>query len=290
MTIAAPPASANIANTDQFEFWNGEMAEKWVTLRDVLDASLAEMADLLLRAADPRVAERVIDIGCGTGATSRRLAERVAPGGEVVALDLSGPMLELARTEPRENLSFLQADAQSFAFAAAAADLATSRFGVMFFADPVAAFANIRAGLRAGGRIAFVCWAALRHNPWFFEPLQIVAARLGPPTPPEPGAPGPFSLAACDYVAELLSKAGFQSAEVEPVATRMGGQENAETAARFACRMGPASRLLLEREPDAATLAAIVAEIAARFRSYQTAEGIVLPALVNLATAVNPGA
>ncbi len=299
MTTAAPPASANIANTDQFEYWNGETSEKWVTHRDVLDASLAEMADLLLRAADPRVAERVIDIGCGTGATSRRLAERVAPGGEVVALDLSGPMLELARTEPRENLSFLQADAQSFAFARGAADLATSRavarsaaprFGVMFFADAIAAFANIRAGLRAGGRFAFVCWAPLRDNPWFFEPLEIVARRLGQPTPPEPGAPGPFSLAECDYVAELLCEAGFASVEVEAVATRMGGQEDGETAARFACRMGPASRLLLEREPDAATLAAIVAEIAAKFRSYQTAEGIVLPALVNLATAVNPGA
>ena len=128
MTTAAPPASANIANTDQFEYWNGETSEKWVTHRDVLDASLAEMADLLLRAADPRVAERVIDIGCGTGATSRRLAERVAPGGEVVALDLSGPMLELARTEPRENLSFLQADAQSVAFARGAADLASLCF------------------------------------------------------------------------------------------------------------------------------------------------------------------
>ena len=170
------------------------------------------------------------------------------------------------------------------------ADAIAAFANVMFFADAIAAFANIRAGLRAGGRFAFVCWAPLRDNPWFFEPLEIVARRLGPPTPPEPGAPGPFSLAECDYVAELLCEAGFASVEVEAVATRMGGQEDGETAARFACRMGPASRLLLEREPDAATLAAIVAEIAAKFRSYQTAEGIVLPALVNLATAVNPGA
>ena len=243
MTTAAPPASANIANTDQFEYWNGETSEKWVTHRDVLDASLAEMADLLLRAADPRVAERVIDIGCGTGATSRRLAERVAPGGEVVALDLSGPMLELARTEPRENLSFLQADAQSFAllsragpptsrrfafargaadlsragpprprvallsragpptsrrfafargaadlargaaFARGAADLATSRFGVMFFADAIAAFANIR-GFRARGRrprdLALRCDVLRRRDRRLRQHSRL--SRAGPPT------------------------------------------------------------------------------------------------------------
>ena len=186
------------ANPDQAEYWNSAPAEKWVSHQADFDQRLGPLGSALIGRAAVRRGERVIDIGCGTGATTMELAELVGPEGSVLALDLSQPMLALARRRSAErglgNVCFLCADAQSHRFEAAAHDLLISRFGVMFFSDPVAAFANLRTALRSGGRLGFVCWAALERNPWFALPLAVGERMLGPAEPHPPRAPRPQAL------------------------------------------------------------------------------------------------
>ena len=195
-----------------------------------------------------RSGERAIDVGCGTGATTLAIAERVGAPGAVLAIDISEPMLAVAHRRSAERghaqVQFLRADAQTHPFAPAAHDLLISRFGVMFFADPVAAFANLRSALRPGGRLAFVCWAALEDNPWFALPLAVGERRLGPPDPQPPRAPGPLAFSEPGYVEEILSAAGFADVAIDTAPTHLQGAASAAAEADFACLVGPLTRLI----------------------------------------------
>src|SRR5262249_6517301 len=148
--------------------------------------------------------ERVLDVGCGTGQTSIELARRAGPGGAVTGIDISAPMLARARARAADagarTVTFLDADAQTHRFDPASLDVCFSRFGIMFFAAPDAAFANLRSALRPAGRLAFVCWQSMRDNPWMLVPLMAAAAHITLPPPPAPDAPGPFSFADADRV------------------------------------------------------------------------------------------
>jgi SAM-dependent methyltransferase len=280
------------ANPDQAEYWNSPQAEKWVTFQADFDQRLRPLGEALIRRAGLRRGERVVDVGCGTGATTRELAELVGPEGVVLAIDFSAPMLALARRRSAErgqrNLRFLCADAQSHRFEEAAQDLLISRFGVMFFSDPVAAFANLRSALRPGGRLAFVCWAALERNPWFALPLAVGERWLGPAEPQPPRAPGPLAFSETGYVEEILAGAGFADPAIETVTTALPGAPTAEAEAAFACLVGPLARLIRTREPDAATERAIVLEVAERFRPYQGAAGVRIPATLHYVQARQP--
>ena len=206
-------------NAQQIQYWN-DTGPRWVAQQNVIDDQIRQLGRLAMDRSTVQPGERVLDVGCGCGDTTVELAGRVAPGGTVTGIDISAPMLERARERARTQgaaARFELADAQTHAFAPAIVDVIFSRFGVMFFTDPTAAFANLRRALTPGGRLAFVCWQALPDNPWMFVPLGAALQYL--PTPPLPGpdAPGPFSFADPGRVRTILAGAGFRDVAFEDV-------------------------------------------------------------------------
>jgi SAM-dependent methyltransferase len=237
-------------NADQITFWNELGGVAWAELSALLDRQIETVGSYAMDALAPRPGERLLDVGCGCGQTSLALAERVAPGGEVTGLDISRPMLEVARDRAADahvrNVHFLEADAQTLALAPAAFDGVFSRFGVMFFADPTAAFRNLLAALKPGGRLAFVCWRSLAENPWMTEPLAAAAAELPPtPPPPDPYAPGPFAFADADRVRDILADAGFTDIVLTAEDPQVGGNSLPDSLT-LALRIGPLGARLRE--------------------------------------------
>ena len=204
-------ADAEQINADQLAFWNGPGGHTWVARQEHTDVILAPMAEALLAFAAPRTGERVLDVGCGCGATTLEFARAVGPAGRVAALDISGPMLAegQARAEAAgiANVDWRQADAATAALDGF--DLLTSAFGVMFFGDPVAAFANMCRAACPGARMAFVCWRPLAENPWMQVPMNAVSRQLPPRPKPIPNAPGMFAFADPERVSEVLTAAGW---------------------------------------------------------------------------------
>jgi SAM-dependent methyltransferase len=281
------------ANTEQAQYWDTAAAPIWVALQEKIDRRMVPVDDLLLERSALAPGHEVVDVGCGTGALLPALARRVAAGGSVLGVDISGPMLaraeERLRAASAPSVRLLLADAQTHAFESAAFDRIVSRFGVMFFSDPIAAFGNLRGALRPGGRLCFVCWAAVEDNPWFALPMAACNRRLGPVEPRPPHAPGPFAFSERAYVEGLLSAAGFGSIAIETSELQLPGAATAEDEAHFACEMGPAGRLLRERAPDdAAARAAICAEVADAFRPFETEHGVRAPATVFCVEATRP--
>lgn len=250
------------ANADQITYWNEVSGPKWVALFDLIDAQISPLGREAMDRAQIRSGERVLDVGCGCGQTSVELAERVGSRGRVLGVDISAPMLAVARERAKlPQLGFARADAQIHAFEREAFDLVFSRFGVMFFEDPVAAFTNLRRALAPGGRLCFVCWQPLASNPWMRVPVQAIAQHVELPAPPAPGVPGPFSLADRGRVLEILGMAGFQGVACEPFEGKLALGRGLELAqiVDFVQQMGPAGALLREasdelRERAAASL------------------------------------
>jgi SAM-dependent methyltransferase len=203
---------ADIVNTDQAEAWDGPEGEHWALHHERFDAAISPHHAVLITAAAFAPGERVLDIGCGNGLTSRDAARAVGPNGSVLGVDLSGPMLavaeQLAKEEGLDNVRFERGDAQVQSFEPGAYDLVVSRFGVMFFLDPVAAFTNIASALRPGGRVAFLVWQSIAANEWVSAMRDALAVGRDLPVPP-PGAPSPFALADTDFTRGVLTEAGF---------------------------------------------------------------------------------
>jgi SAM-dependent methyltransferase len=246
---------AALGNVDQAEYWNGVAAERWVQNQAALDRALGPFGRAALDRLAPVPGERLLDVGCGSGGTLLELAARVGGEGAVLGADISRPLLEHARRRLAaaqvSNVDVLEADASSARFERTF-DAIFSRFGVMFFADPVAAFANLRRALVPGGRLGFACWQRLEDNAWGAVPLAAVRTVVADPAPPPPpGAPGPFAFADPEHVRAVLSGAGFSGVLIEPFqAPVVISEEGLEEAVNFALRLGPASRLLAE-QPDA---------------------------------------
>lgn len=268
-------------NQAQVQYWNSEAAEKWVRHQQVMDHQLEAVTDLLLQKAGPNVREYAIDVGCGTGATLLRLAAAVGEEGRVVGCDVSSSMLALAQQRiagaGMGNVQLVQADAQTHGFKGLHFDLVVSRFGVMFFADPMAAFANLRASVRKGGRLAFVCWGPLAENPLFLLPMRIAAQHLGPSEPPPPRSPGPLAFSDRGYVSDILRGAGWTNVQIEVQTPPLLGFATAEEQAAFAIEIGPVSRLVADRQPDAATVDALQVALSKELAHYRTRTGIELP-------------
>ena len=215
--ITAPPVAAS--NTAQLAAWDGSEGEFWAAHADRYDDAVAAYHGALLDLAAIGQGDRVLDIGCGTGQTTRDAA-RLAAAGSALGVDLSSAMLAVARTraehEGVRNASFLHADVQVHSFEPTSFDLAISRTGTMFFGDPAAAYANIARALRPEGRLALAVWQAQPENEWFTAFTGALAAGRELPAPP-PNAPHPFSMSDPDRVSELLGIAGFDDVVLKDV-------------------------------------------------------------------------
>ena len=251
-----PSIAASGPNAEQIRVWNELSGPRWVASEAVLDAQIGPLGLAAMERARVAADERVLDVGCGCGQTSLQLAEKVGPRGSVTGLDISSPMLERARARAAErgfaHARFLNADAQTAALDAAAYDLVFSRFGVMFFADPKAAFTNLRASLAPGGRVTFVCWQELGLNPWMRLPLAAAARHIPFAPPPGPDAPGPFSFAAPARVRGILEAAGFADVAIDPLEQELlvgGSGGDLEQAVAVTLELGPMAAALREADP-----------------------------------------
>ncbi|HEV2335057.1 MAG TPA: methyltransferase domain-containing protein [Stellaceae bacterium] len=283
------PAAANAAMR---RYWNEVAGPRWVGLGGAQEARNVEVARMLLEAAAVQPGERVLDVGCGTGATLIPFAAAVGPQGHATGVDIAAPMLERARERVAEqgltNVTLLQADAQVHGFAPASFDMVTSRFGVMFFADPTAAFRNLYGALRPGGRLCMAVWAAVAENVHRRIPLEIAVRLLGPPSPQPPHTPDAQVFADLDYFRGVLTAAGFADIAIEPKRFHVVGASVSGMADNVVL-FGAIQRLLDEKHADAATRQRIVKETEAAFAAYATPSGeIRLPGTFLLATARRP--
>jgi SAM-dependent methyltransferase len=247
-------SSTPMPNADQITYWNSRAGETWAAMQKRIDAQIDPLGLTAIERLAPADGEKILDIGCGCGTTSFELARRVGASGHVTAVDISKPMLDVARRGAKEaqatNITFLEADAQTYPFQPASFDVLFSRFGVMFFIDPVAAFTNLLAALKAGsGRLAFVCWRKLADNPWMATPLKAAMQHLPPQQPPDPLAPGPFAFADAGRVRRILTEAGFADVAVTEHDQKIE-LGMLEQAVEHCTRVGPLARLLSEN-PDA---------------------------------------
>jgi SAM-dependent methyltransferase len=264
-------------NDEQIEFWNGPGARRWVKYQAQLDSMLAPFGRLVLDAAAVQPGARVVDVGCGCGATSLSLAEAVGPEGAVLGVDVSTPMLEVASRRAREgglpNARFVVADASTHRFDGSF-DLVFSRFGIMFFADPVAAFRNLATALRSGGRLTFICWGPVAENPWFSVPMTAAGTVISLPEPTPPGAPGPFAFADRGRLRTILESAGFVDVAITPATPTYVLGPDPETAATNAVETGPVARLLLD--VDEPTRQRVRGAICEAIAPYQSPSGVVI--------------
>jgi SAM-dependent methyltransferase len=273
-------------NEAQAEFWNSSVGLTWADLQAQLDRQLQPLGAAGLDALSPQPGEVILDIGCGCGDTSFALAEAVGPAGFVLGLDISEPMLDVARQRAAESPvapDFLRADAQTADLGAARFDAAFSRFGVMFFSDPTAAFANIRHMLKPGGRLAFVCWRSPMDNPWMSVPVQSALPFLPPQPERDPLAPGPFAFADADRVRGILADAGFAAITVTPYDALIGSGDLEETLA-LTGRVGPLASVLRDNPGLASSVLPVVR---AALSAYLTPDGVMMPAAVWIVSAAN---
>jgi len=274
-------------NAEQITYWN-EQGPKWVRLQTQLDLQLRPLGGRAMDRASIGTGERVLDVGCGCGETTLDLARQVGPAGAVVGVDLSALALERARQRAEESrlehVRFEDADAQTHAFAPESFDLVFSRFGVMFFSDPVAAFSNLRGALRPGGRLAFVCWQSIHRNPWMMIPLTALAQHVTLPAPPAPGAPGPFAFADAERVRGILTQAGFASLGFEAVdeTLAIGGGGALDQAVDFVLQIGPVAAAL--REAGEGTRVAVAAAVRAAVEPFHSQQGVRMAAAAWIVT------
>lgn len=246
-----------MSNEEQFEYWNGDAGKRWAQEDNTMARLLSPVCAALLEHADIQGSRKAMDIGCGGGSQSLMLAGRLGPEASVLGVDISGPMLEVARDKSAAadaniaRVSFLQADAAGHSFAAGSFDLLFSRFGVMFFDDPVGAFSNLRGALRPGARLAFCCWQALKTNDWTLIPVQAALQHLPAPDAQDPHAPGPFAFADPQRVEGILQDSGFRDIAVEPFRAniRFGEAPTLQQSVRQLAMIGPVSRLIVDQEP-----------------------------------------
>jgi SAM-dependent methyltransferase len=234
---------AAIANAEQSARWNDRAGRSWAELGDMLDRLLEPFVPLLLEETGPVAGRRILDVGCGAGALTLAVAERGASG---VGVDISGPLVEAARARAGRlglaGAQFVQADAQTHRFEAQSFDALISRFGVMFFADPAAAFRNLRSAVRPGGRLACLAWRGAAEN-GFMTAAERSAADLLPQLPGRiEGGPGQFGFADSGRVSAILAESGWLDVAIRPVDVECRLPE--EDLRLYVRRMGPVADLL----------------------------------------------
>ncbi|MBD0864321.1 MAG: methyltransferase domain-containing protein [Rhodobacteraceae bacterium] len=274
-------------NSDQAEYWGqSPSGAKWISYEHRLDTALAPVLDLVLDRAALAPGDHVLDIGCGTGISLLMAARQVGPTGSVLGVDISQQLLQRAETRIANsglgNIDTLLDDAQTTGFEPASRYAMISRFGMMFFADPVSAFRNIASALKPGGRMTFAAWGPLEGNPWFRVPHIRAVERMGPMPKTDRNAPGPLAFHDGDRITGLMAEAGLTDVSVDAVhldLTPMGGLTG---AAALVTQVGPAARILAHHAGTAEDAQAIEVAVATDFATYETPERMVIPALINL--------
>lgn len=233
-----------MADNPQVDAWNGESGRAWVEHAEHFDSMLAPFGGAVIERLELRAGQRVVDLGCGVGATTLSIAGLVTPA-TVVGVDISEPMLAAARARASavgcSNAEFRHHDVQDEPMETASFDVAFSRFGVMFFPDPGRAFSHVRRALADGGRLGFICFQGPFDNPMILQPVMAAAAHVEMLPPPGPTEPGPFSLADPDRVRSLLHEAGFADIAIEPgpSSADLGSADDLENTARRALEQNP---------------------------------------------------
>ena len=279
-------------NAEQRTYWNEQAGPIWVAMQTRMDVQIGAHGERALIVLAAKPGERVLDVGCGCGDTALAIARRVGPSGRVLGVDISAPMLARAReraaAEGLTHLTFEHADAQTHALPAASFDALFSRFGVMFFEAPSAAFANLARALRPGGRLVFACWQPIAANPWVALPMRALASVLPLPAPPPPGAPGPFAFGDTEHVKRILGDAGFREIAFrsEQLPMAFGGVDE---AAAFLTEMGPASRAVREAGDSEAMREKAKAAIRDAIAPHAKSGRVELGSAIWVVTATKPG-
>ena len=264
----------------QREYWNSKVGEEWARQANLMDRMLQPLTQPAFDLLNLQSGERVLDIGCGAGATTLKAASYVGDG-EAVGVDISKPLLELARERANArgaNAHFVEADVSAAPLRDAPFDAAFSRFGVMFFDDTAAAFAKIRAALNPNGRIVFICWRTFAENGWSYAPLAALQPILKTPiTPADPNAPGPFQLQDPEKIKTMLAASGWRDVSITPWDgdVLVGGGGDANAAAAFLLKIGPCARAITNQQLNAAHAQRLLADF---LRKHETPAGVALPA------------
>jgi SAM-dependent methyltransferase len=274
-------------NRAQREPWTGEGLQQYLQQRDRWEAIWRPFGAALLDAAALQPGERVLDVGCGEGVTTLEAAERVAPGGVVVGVDISAPMLALARQRAAaagaEGVEYVEADAQAHRFEGRAFDAVISRFGTMFFADPDAAFSNLARALRPGGRLVSVCWQEPTKIEWAAMAIGAAATHLGLPDFGPPGAPGPFALADGARLSRFLEAGGFRDISLETVTRPHRVGDDVDDVVAFITSLDESRALFAGKPEDKIAIA--VDAIRAALTPYAGPNGVVMDATAWLVSA-----
>lgn len=280
-----------MANDEQSAVWNDVVGDAWVKHVEAFDATLAPFGSALVGCLGLAEGDRVLDVGCGVGSTVLDLAARVAPG-EVVGVDISSRMLDEARRRVAAagltNVRLIDADVQSADLGNGVFDVAFSRFGVMFFSDPQAAFSNIASSLTAGGRLGFVCFGSPANNPFLTVPILAASGLLGV-SPPGPGEPSPFSLADAERIFALLTAAGFADVRIEPgpATAELHGASTIDVLAERLLEQNPTTGVRMA-VVDASTRLAAIHAAAQALEEHRNGDVVRLGAATWLVTAGKP--
>lgn len=279
-----------MSNADQEEFWSTVAGGFWVDLQLEMDALMQSVLDLVLERAALPAGARVLDIGCGTGASLLQAAQKVGPTGHVTGFDISQTMLDLARSRVKDhaNVECVKADTQTHAFERHSHDALISRFGVMFFEDTTAAFANMAKALVPGAPLTFAAWGPAPQNPYFMKPAAISTEILGPMEKMDRTLPGPFAFEDSERIIPMLQAAGLTDISVDPVALNLTPPGTVQDAAKIISRIGPAERTLAHYNADETDRARVIAALADWLKSFETERGVEIPALINLYQAKAP--
>ncbi|NNE51895.1 MAG: methyltransferase domain-containing protein [Sulfitobacter sp.] len=276
---------------DQAIFWDKQAGPKWVRQGEGMDALLNPVQQALLDRAAPLQGESVLDVGCGGGSSTIAAGGRVGPRGTVLGADVSATLLDLARRRVAaagtDQVRFDHCDAETHPFEARSFDLMISRFGVMFFENSAAAFANMARALKSGGRMAFAAWGDIPANPYFTLPAAVSRQVFGgSPPKSDPDGPGPFAFRDPARILDILDRAGLQEGHVQVAEIELTAPGGAEAAADLMLEIGPAEAAINHFEADAEARAAVREGIVAALRPYERDGTVFIPAQINIATAV----
>ena len=266
-------------NSVMQSYWNEDGGYKWAENIDVVETMITPISERLLEEISACEGNIVLDIGCGGGLTSINLANLVTSTGMVIGIDVSEPILNIARSRGAgiENLTFIQRDAATASLDESSFDIITSRFGVMFFDNPILAFKNLYVALKPTGRLVFLCWRKMQENPSWAEPAKIAAEILPPPVDSriaDPTAPGPFSLSDPAHLTAILQTSGFNNIELQKVDTNLSMGELDE-AIIYSMKMGPASQIVKNAtDQEKEQIASAIGE---SFRKYTNHNEVTIP-------------